>query len=125
MRRKNSGRLRAYAVQAAPKPPRKVIRFKCRNCGQKVLVDAALRREAIACPTCQNTVVAPRPGRLWLEMVGAVLIFLIGLALGRASDRPVPLPSASQAIIMKDGGANPATSPATGPKPHWYSAASD
>lgn len=85
MSRKRSGRLRAYAVQSNPKSARRAIRFKCRHCGQKVLVAAKLARTAITCPTCEQLVPAPQPGRFWLEICGGVFIFLIGVAVGHST----------------------------------------
>lgn len=120
MRRKSTGRLRAYAVEAAPRTSRKATRFKCRNCGQKVLVDRTLWRPAITCPTCQEIVLAPRRGRLWLEAVGAILIFLVGLGVGHQTFRQHPDATAATTIVKEEGIAAKATKAPTRIMPRWF-----
>ncbi len=120
-----AGRLRGYAVPSGPRPDRKATKFRCRNCGQKTWVDAALAREAITCPTCRQQVRAPQPGRLWLEVCGGVILFLSGFAIGHAplGNRALPL-GAPAPIIQEDGKKGPVTKEAA-LKPRWFAAQSD
>jgi ribosomal protein S27E len=114
----------AYAVPSAPGPTRKTVKFKCRHCGQKVLVDAALSRKAITCPTCRQIVPAPQPGRLWIELCGAVIVFLFGLAIGHGlpgGKSIVPPPAVAPAAIAPQKAPAKTTKPDRQHLPNWFS----
>ena len=123
--RNPAGRLRGYAVPSDPRPTQKATKFRCRNCGQKVWVDAALAREVVTCPTCRNQIRAPHPGRLWLEVCGGAILFLSGFAIGQGQyakvQPPLPVPAA---VIQEDGKKGPVTKEAV-PKPRWFASQAD
>jgi len=125
MDRKPSGRLRAYAVQSDPRPARRATKFKCRNCGQKVWVDAALARTAIACPSCEQQMRAPQPGRLWLEICGGIILFLSGVAIGHAPFGRTYLPVRAPASVVQDDGKKGQATKQDTRKPHWFGQSDD
>jgi DNA-directed RNA polymerase subunit RPC12/RpoP len=116
-RRKRS---RGYAVAAAPRPTRKGVRFRCTNCGQKVLVDRSLRRAAITCPTCQELIPAPRHGRIWLEICGGAILFVAGLAIGYAPFSKPPLSASTAATVLPNGKSHQPHTKSNQPKPAWF-----
>jgi DNA-directed RNA polymerase subunit RPC12/RpoP len=125
MDRKASGRLRAYAARSGARPARRATKFKCRNCGQKVWVDAALARTAITCPSCEHQVPAPQPRRILLEICGGIILFLSGVALGHAPFARTYLPIRAPASIIQDHGKKKPVTKQDAPKPRWFADQSD
>ena len=119
-RRKHSGRLRAYAVASTPRLGRKTRRFRCRNCGQKILVERALRRAAITCPTCQELVPAPKLGRIWLELCAGAILFLAGFVIGHLSASKPVVPTSTAGAVLPGGKTQQAHTKSKPPKPSWF-----
>ncbi|MEO5718365.1 MAG: hypothetical protein ABIR29_07315 [Chthoniobacterales bacterium] len=119
------GRLRAYAVPSDPRPARKANKFRRRNCGQKVWVDAALARTVITCPTCRQPVPAPQKGRLWLEVCGGVILFLAGFSIGHGPLQNSFRRVAAPAAVIQENGKKGAPTDEAAPKPHWFASQSD
>lgn len=99
---RNKPRLRGYAILSDSRPARKATKFRCRNCGQKVWVEAALAREVINCPTCKNPIHASHAGRLWLEVCGGVILFLAGFAIGHGPPANLPTSPLAPAALVQD-----------------------
>ena len=112
--------MRAYAVASSPRPKRKTARFRCHHCGQKVLVDRALRRAAISCPRCKQLVPAPQRGRLWLELCGGAILFLAGLTIGHTVATKAPLPVPASATVLPNGASEKKAAKTQEPKPAWF-----
>ncbi|MGH8094444.1 MAG: hypothetical protein ACREIF_13410 [Chthoniobacterales bacterium] len=66
------------------------MKYRCNNCGHKVLVDATRASLPVTCPTCEQVITPPRRGRLWLEIAGGPLIFLLGIAIGHSARKAEP-----------------------------------
>jgi ribosomal protein S27E len=125
MDRKPSSHLRAYAVRLGPQPERRATKFKCRNCGQKVWVDAALARTAITCPSCEQQMRAPQPGRVWLEICGGIILFLCGVAVSHTPFGRTYLPVGAPASVIPDEGKKGQATKQDAPKPHWLAGEPD
>jgi len=122
---KRSGRLRAYAVPSQPRPARRTTKFKCRNCGQRVRVDSALQRRTITCPTCSESIPAPQPGRLWLEICGGILIFMVGVGFGHGPFARHWLPVAAPGAVMQQHGKKAPASKESAQQPGWFASQED
>ena len=64
---------------------RPLIKFTCPHCKQRMWTEAHTSGTALDCPTCGKSLTVPRTKtRLWLEIVGGIMLFLFGLAAGTA-----------------------------------------
>jgi hypothetical protein len=62
---------------------RTFVKFICFACGQKILVEKALAKAGVVCPSCEKPLsVHPNYARALLEIAGAALILIIGVGLG-------------------------------------------
>ena len=122
---KHAGRFRGYAVPADPRLTEKATKFRCRNCGQKVWVDAALAREVITCPTCKNQIRASHPGRFWLEMCGGVILFLSGFAIAHVPWANLRTAPPAPAAVLQDDGTKAPVKAESVPKPRWFASQAD
>jgi hypothetical protein len=68
---------------------------------------------------------APRPGRLWLEICGGILVLVAGFALGHGALPRHSVPVATPAAVLQERGKKAPATKASAQKPNWFASQDD